>query len=76
MMQPRIGLWPAPALTYFLPHYRTADARLTILVHNGAVENRTQTEDAIKKAEQHEALKQTFFACWTIPKFNKKLSHC
>jgi hypothetical protein len=42
-------------------------------VHNGAVENRTQTEDAIKKAEQHEALNQTFFRLLDDPQVQPKI---
>jgi hypothetical protein len=43
------------------------------LGHHGAVEERTKTEDEIKKAEQHEALKQTFLHLLDDPQIQQKI---
>jgi hypothetical protein len=37
------------------------------------VEDRTKTEDEIKKAEQHEALKQTFLRLLDDPQVQQKI---
>jgi len=37
------------------------------------VEDRTKTEDKIKKAEQHEALKQTFLRLLDDPQVQQKI---
>ena len=49
------------------------DARLTNFAHNCAVENRTKAEDEIKKAEQHEALKQMFLRLLDDPQVQQKI---
>jgi hypothetical protein len=40
------------------------------------VEDRTKTEDEIKKAEQHEALKQTFLHLLDDPQIQQKIVAC
>jgi hypothetical protein len=49
------------------------DARLTNPRHNRTMEDRTKTEDEIKKAEQHEALKQTFLRLLDDPQIQQKI---
>jgi len=43
------------------------------LGHHRAVEDRTKTEDEIKKAEQQEALKQTFLRLLDDPQVQQKI---
>jgi hypothetical protein len=49
------------------------DARLTKVRYHRAVADRTKTEDEIKRAEQHEALKQTFLRMLDDPQVQRKI---
>jgi hypothetical protein len=49
------------------------DARLTKVRHYRAMADRTETEDEIKKAEQHEALKQMFLRLLDDPQVQQKI---
>jgi hypothetical protein len=56
-----------------LRHYRNGDARLTNPGHYRTVEDRTKTEDEIKKAEQHEVLKQMLLRLLDDPQVQRKI---
>jgi hypothetical protein len=65
---------PAPlSPRFFCGHYKHWDARLTNLGHNRTVEDRTKSENEIKKAEQHEALKQTLLRLLDDPQIQQKI---
>jgi hypothetical protein len=49
------------------------DAPLTDLQQNGIVESRSKTEDEIKKAEQHEVLKQAVLRLLDDPQIQQKV---
>jgi hypothetical protein len=60
----------------FLPPFAPSqhrDARLTKVRHYRVMADRTETEDEIKKAEQHEALKQTFLRLLDDPQVRQKI---
>src|SRR5262252_5085059 len=52
---------------------RQSDAWLTELGQNRLVDDWTSTEDEIKKAEQHEALKQTLLRLLDDPQVQQKI---
>jgi hypothetical protein len=58
---------------FFCVHSKHCDARLTNLGHNRTVEDRTKTENEIKKAEQHEAFKQTLLRLLDDPQIQQKI---
>jgi hypothetical protein len=64
---------PAPPSPLFCGYYEHWDARLTNLEHDRTVEDRTKTESEIKKAEQHEALKQTLLRLLDDPQIQQKI---
>jgi hypothetical protein len=49
------------------------DARLTKVRHYRVMADRTETEDELKKAEQHEALKQMFLRLLDDPQVQQKI---
>jgi hypothetical protein len=49
------------------------DARLTKVRHYRVMADQTETEDEIKKAEQHEALKQMFLRLLDDPQVQQKI---
>ena len=56
-----------------LRHYRNGDARLTNPGHYRTVEDRNKTEGEIKKAEQHEVLKQMLLRLLDDPQVQRKI---
>ena len=52
---------------------RQSDAWLTSSEQNRLVDDRTRTEDEIKKAEQHEAFKQTLLRLLDDPQVQQKI---
>ena len=51
----------------------TIGARLTELGNNGAMDNRTEFDDEIKTAEQHETLKQILLRLLDDPQIQQKI---
>ena len=52
---------------------RQSDAWLTSSEQNRLVDDRTRTEDEIKRAEQHEAFKQTLLRLLDDPQVQQKI---